>query len=171
MSRSHKVWIDANGGSAKGFGIGNDSTITLPVYIGTSPSYSKLLSTIKIRVYEYGDTIYFEILLDGQTYRTESINRKTKEFSGTEGRVIDGSIESEEKRNEENDNSFLKTVGLIAKMGEIFADTTKDSNDWKTRMIKAGLGNKGLIMPEDWNELTEEDKETRLNNVIATISE
>jgi hypothetical protein len=34
-------------------------------------------------------------------------------------------------------------------------------------MIKAGLGNKGLEMPEDWDSLSEDEKEKRLNNVIA----
>jgi hypothetical protein len=33
-------------------------------------------------------------------------------------------------------------------------------------MLKAGLSNKGLIMPEDWNELSEDEKEKRLNKVI-----
>lgn len=38
-------------------------------------------------------------------------------------------------------------------------------------MINAGLGNKGLTMPEDWDELTEEEKESRLNNAIDAIRE
>jgi hypothetical protein len=37
-------------------------------------------------------------------------------------------------------------------------------------MIKAGLGNKGLEMPEDWDSLSEEEKERRLNNVIGELS-
>lgn len=64
----------------------------------------------------------------------------------------------------------FKTIGTIAKMGELFCDTPKEKNDWKERMIKAGLGNKGLIMPENWNCLNEEDKESRLNFVIDELS-
>lgn len=171
MGRSHKVWINAKGGSSKAFGIGQDSSITLPVLIGSSATHSKLLSTIKISVDDSGDEIYFSISLDGQTYRTEKFDKKSKEFSGTEGKVVNGSIEHAEKLEKENSNSFLNTVGLIAKMGEIFTDSKKEANDWKKRMINAGLGNKGLTMPEDWDELTEEEKESRLNNAIDAIRE
>lgn len=58
----------------------------------------------------------------------------------------------------------LKTVGLIAMMGELFADTQKDKNDWKLRMLKAGIS--GLSIPEDWDTLTEAEKTRRLDAVI-----
>ena len=61
-------------------------------------------------------------------------------------------------------------IGAITKMGEILTETKKESNDWKTRMLKAGLENKGLIMPEDWETLPEETKETRLNQVIVQLA-
>jgi len=63
----------------------------------------------------------------------------------------------------------LKAIGNIAKLGEIFSDTKKGKNDWKEKMIKIGLGNKGLIMPEDWNELSENEKERRLNGVVKML--
>ena len=37
-------------------------------------------------------------------------------------------------------------------------------------MIKAGLENKGLIMPDDWDDLSEENKEIRLNGVIKHLA-
>ncbi len=67
--------------------------------------------------------------------------------------------------------SVQKSFGLIssiAKLGDVFCDNQKDSNTWKARMLKAGLGD-GLIMPEDWNSLNENEKERRLNNVIQSI--
>ena len=36
----------------------------------------------------------------------------------------------------------------------------------KKRMLKAGLG-EGLDFPEDWNTLSEDEKEIRLNKVVA----
>jgi len=51
----------------------------------------------------------------------------------------------------------------------MFGKTQKESNDWKARMLKAGLENKGLIMPEDWDTLSENDKEARLNAVINCL--
>jgi len=62
--------------------------------------------------------------------------------------------------------SMVKSVGMVAALGNIMTNNKKDSNDWKLRMLKAGLENKGLSIPEDWDTLTEEEKEKRLNNVI-----
>lgn len=64
----------------------------------------------------------------------------------------------------------LKTVAMVAALGDIFAKDKKGANDWKARMLKAGLANKGLIMPEDWDTLSEEDKEKRLNAAIAALA-
>lgn len=64
----------------------------------------------------------------------------------------------------------MKTVGMIASMGNIIAgDTVKEKNDWKARMIKAGYGDKGLIMPDDWDSLSEKEKEKRLDKVIKLL--
>jgi hypothetical protein len=79
---------------------------------------------------------------------------------------------SEFVKNRTNDSGtdFLKSVGMVAKLGEIFASTTKDKNDWKVRMLKAGLENKGLSLPEDWESLTEEEKEKRLDGAIGQLA-
>lgn len=66
------------------------------------------------------------------------------------------------------DRQFGMIAG-IAKLGEILCDNQKDQNDWKARMLKAGMG-EGLIMPEDWGTLSEDEKQTRLDNVINTMS-
>ena len=65
----------------------------------------------------------------------------------------------------------FKTTGLIAGLGEVFATEKKDKNDWKKRMLKAGLKNKGLSFPEDWDNLSEDEKEKRLNLIINSIKE
>ena len=62
-------------------------------------------------------------------------------------------------------NKQFGMIGAIMKMGEILTDNQKDANDWKTRMLKAGLG-EGISIPSDWDTLTEDEKETRLNKVI-----
>jgi len=66
-------------------------------------------------------------------------------------------------------NANFGFIAGIAKLGELFCENQKDKNDWKARMIKAGLGNKGLIMPDDWDSLSENDKEARLNMVINEL--
>jgi len=66
------------------------------------------------------------------------------------------------------DNSGFKSTAMVAMMGDIFCKDKKESNDWKARMIKAGLG-QGIQMPDDWDELDEETKELRLNKVITEL--
>ena len=72
------------------------------------------------------------------------------------------------KERDECKKIIQKHFGLIsgiAKLGNVLYDNQKDSNTWKIRMLKAGLGNE-LSIPEDWNVLDENEKERRLNNVI-----
>lgn len=62
------------------------------------------------------------------------------------------------------------TIATITMLGDVFGNDQKQKNDWKTRMLKAGLEHKGSIMPDDWNELNENEKENRLNKVIEAMS-
>lgn len=55
-------------------------------------------------------------------------------------------------------------VGAITKLGEIFCDSTEDKNKWKRRMLEAGLS--GLDFPDDFDSLSEEEKERRLDKAI-----
>jgi len=67
------------------------------------------------------------------------------------------------------DNPF-KAIAMIAKIGEIMTSDKKGQNDWKKRMLNAGLENSGISFPEDWDQLSEEEKETRLNGAISSIA-
>lgn len=60
-----------------------------------------------------------------------------------------------------------KSISMIAQIGNIFCNDQKEKNDWKKRMLLAGLP--GLQIPEDWDILSENEKETRLNNVITEL--
>jgi hypothetical protein len=57
-----------------------------------------------------------------------------------------------------------KHVGAAAKMGEIFTDSQAEANKWKLRMLRAGIP--GLSIPDNWDELSEDAKQTRLDKVI-----
>ena len=70
---------------------------------------------------------------------------------------------------DQTDWSDFKTISAVAKLGDIFCESKKDKNDWKARMLKAGLENKGLIMPEDWDTLDEDTKQKRLDKVIELL--
>jgi hypothetical protein len=55
-------------------------------------------------------------------------------------------------------------IGAIAKLGDLFCEKTEDKNKWKERMLKTGLS--GLDFPDDFESLSEEEKEKRLNKVV-----
>jgi hypothetical protein len=38
------------------------------------------------------------------------------------------------------------------------------------RMLKAGLENQGLMIPDDWGLLSEDEKQRRLNGAITAIA-
>lgn len=84
-------------------------------------------------------------------------------------------ITAEEKKafieNPDNDRASkeLHATAAIAALGDIFGKSQKEKNDWKERMLKAGLGNSGLIMPDDWDTLSEDEKERRLNGAIQSL--
>jgi len=63
----------------------------------------------------------------------------------------------------------FKTTLMIADLGNLFADTQKEKNDWKARMLKAGLPE--LSIPDDWDSLEEDEKEKRLDGVIKIMGD
>ncbi len=65
-------------------------------------------------------------------------------------------------------NKQFASIGMIAKLGDVLTENKIESNDWKKRMLLAGLPN--LDIPTDWDTLTESEKENRLNNVINELS-
>jgi|2_EtaG_2_1085320.scaffolds.fasta_scaffold186549_2 hypothetical protein len=64
-----------------------------------------------------------------------------------------------------------KTVGMVAMMGDVIGgETLKEKNAWKTRMLKAGLSNKGLNFPDNWEGgIKETEKKKRLNKALKEL--
>ena len=106
---------------------------------------------------------YYNRTWESFTYETviRQVLQGCKDFDESAVRFI---MEGLNNKDRERVNRQFGTVGAIAKLGELFTDNKKDSNDWKARMLKAGLP--GLDMPDDWAALNEEEKEKRLNKVI-----
>ena len=60
--------------------------------------------------------------------------------------------------------SILKTASMVAMFGEVLCDSQKEKNDWKKRMLDAtGM----LDFPDDWDDLSEDEKQGRLDKAIA----
>jgi len=63
--------------------------------------------------------------------------------------------------------SQFRTTAMVAKMGDLFGKTEKEKADWKTRMLKAGIPE--LILPEDWEQLPDAEKNARLDKIIEMM--
>ena len=75
-------------------------------------------------------------------------------------------------RTSDSGTEHFKRVAKIAEIGKVFYEgNQKAENDWKIKILKAGLENKGLIIPNDWDELSEDEKEKRLNGVMKALKE
>lgn len=109
--------------------------------------------------YEFQSVIH-KLLEKTNVITKEEKELARKKFDGTDGYDGEGC---------RGDLAGLKSVAIVAALGDIFGKTQKESNDWKARMLKAGLGDKGLSMPDDWDALDEATKEARLNGAIAQL--
>lgn len=101
-----------------------------------------------------------------QTVLSILINKafENKKLLKSEKEACDKFIEGDQ-----TDWSGFKTTSMVAQLGEVFCNNQKDKNDWKARMLKAGI--QGLSIPEDWDELSEDEKGKRLDKVIALTSD
>lgn len=69
------------------------------------------------------------------------------------------------------DWSSFQMTGMIAGLGDIMTNNKKESNVWKKKMIQAGMSNKGLSFPDDWDTLSEDVKKVRLDKVVNLMNE
>lgn len=97
----------------------------------------------------------------------ESLAEDTKALTDKEKKLFVKFIKDGERVKE--DCAGLRTIATIAKLGDILGGTKKEQNNWKERMIKAELANKGLIMPDDWGKLSEKERGARLNGAISAL--
>ncbi len=110
--------------------------------------------------------------------KTHYINRtwESYEFQSVMEKLIDKTktLTKDEKasalefiKNYKEEGTFNALIA-VAKMGDVFCSTPKESNDWKQRMMKASLG-EGVNFPDNWNELPEEEKTRRLNGALGAL--
>ena len=65
-------------------------------------------------------------------------------------------------------SDILKSASMVAMFSELLCDNQKEKNDWKKRMLDAtGL----LHFPDDWDNLSENEKQERLDKAIAVNKE
>ena len=62
----------------------------------------------------------------------------------------------------------LKTASMVAMFGNLLCDNQKEKNDWKKRMLNTI---DGISFPDDWDDLSEDEKQRRLDKTIAVNTE
>lgn len=103
---------------------------------------------------------------------------ETYEYQSVIHAVIDAAgVEDPEALKKVIDEAQLKKVNdsfgmLSAIMGvaDVLSDKPEETADFKLRMLKAQFGD-ALIVPEDWDQLTPEVKNDRLDKISAMLKE
>ena len=125
--------------------------------------------TVYDGLYSYdGKACYYNRTWEKYTYQSAIKNTLAK-ADFTPGR-IEKIMAKVEKQAIGAVNRELGVIRGIAKIGELFCSDQKGANDWKARMLKAGLGGRGLSMPDDWDNLSEDEKQRRLDGAIGALS-
>ena len=102
-----------------------------------------------------------------EAYEYQSVLSKLLDKAGIKDADKVKAMARAEGNAEEETKSILGSIAMVAKMGDILATGQKEKNDWKLRMLKAGI--QGIDVPADWDDLKEADKEKRLNAVINQL--
>jgi len=103
--------------------------------------------------YSHTSLRHIKEFLKQNGFTAENKNQILKDYKPTE----------EEKEHEEKPLFNIARAFLM--LGNVGKGTLKEKNNYKIRILKASFENKGLIFPNDWNTLTEEEKEKRLNKI------
>jgi hypothetical protein len=101
-----------------------------------------------------------------ESYEYETVIRNLLAENFNEQRASQYAAVTSGKSNADMNANFRSTAA-VAQMGELLTTTPKESNDWKERMLKAGLP--GLDIPEGFDKLPEAERKKRLDAVIAHL--
>jgi len=96
-----------------------------------------------------------------EAYEYESVLKKAIDnyFEGKEKEKYLKVISGEQKE----EQGILKTASMVASLGNILCNTEEEKNAWKKRMLGTV---QGIDFPEDFDSLSEEEKQKRLDNAI-----
>ena len=97
-------------------------------------------------------------------FKAETSSQILKDYSPSEEEEKES-----QKAEEEKFKGLFDSLKMVCALGDVMTDKQEEQNDFKKRMLNAGLGDKGLSFPSDWETLTEEEKSLRLNGALEQI--
>lgn len=72
--------------------------------------------------------------------------------------------EQQEQTEQENKTKgLMDSIKMVCAFNKLTSKSKKEENAFRVRMFKAGLESRGLSFPEDWETLSEVEKEKRLD--------
>jgi hypothetical protein len=102
-----------------------------------------------------------------ETFTYESVLfylvRKTRFLTPEEKETANQFIKDYKKIDEQEVNKKFGMIAGIAQLADVLIESKQAKNSWKERMLKAGI--KEIDFPDNWNDLSEDEKESRLKNV------
>lgn len=103
-----------------------------------------------------------QMFLNGQPWDGELIDVDSN------GKVSDPSPR-ELGNNPDRLASQIKMTATIAGLGSIMGFSTSENNDFRVRMLQAGLPAGAIHMPADWDSLSEEEQDRRLTQAVNAL--
>ena len=141
-------------------------TYTVVCKYGNTRNGFKHTATLLKNGYEVSKTKICYLNRTWEKYTFQSVLQKIieKNFSAGEKEIYLAIIEEQGLN---MDLKPLKTVSLIAKLGDVLCKEDRDKNKWKKKMLKTL---KGVDFPEDFDNLPEKEQAKRLDNAINSLN-
>jgi len=125
-----------------------------------------MMNAMDVLIAEEQSNILFA---EGQNTGRRRWKKEEKELLFSKSALLaEYSLVKQKLRDYKESSGFGTLAGIMA-LGNILCKDEKESNDWKLRMMQAGTPQGALIMPEDWDQLPEEEKARRLNGCIEVM--
>lgn len=123
---------------------------------------------IKGREAEYAKACYYNRTWEKFCYQSviQELLEKTRALTPDERKLAVEYI----KNYSEQTPAIFKSIKIITAIGEVLGKDQKERNDFMARIMKAGLEKRGLIMPDNWDTLSENEKERRLNGATSCLT-
>lgn len=72
---------------------------------------------------------------------------------------------------EKNIKETIEILRFALKAGSLVTETRGELLDWNKRMMSAALEPYGLVFPDDWESLSDDEKEKRLSKAMMVVEE
>lgn len=95
----------------------------------------------------------------------EELARKSPNLTDSQRQLIKDWVKNRDGHDDEG-MKRLGSIGALAMMGDVLGSNQKEKNQLKTSALKSV---RGIDLPDDWDTLSEDEKERRLNGAVGVL--